>query len=97
MVRGGVIRKQENKLRLRLCQAYFKLKVELRLVLQSAEVEIEAEIVLKSCILYFCGRVAGWLGGGGVEKLRLKLSQLTTKLKLKLKLSLAICDKVHYE
>ena len=31
-------------------------------------------------------------GGGGVEKLRLKLSQLPTKLKLKLKLSLAIMN-----
>ena len=34
----------------------------------------------------------GWLGGwvGGVEELRIKPSQLSTKLKLKLKLSLAI-------
>ena len=31
--------------------------------------------------------MGGWLGG--VEKLRIKLSQLSTKLKLKLKLSLA--------
>ena len=54
MVRGGVIRKQENKLRLRLCQAYFKLKVELRFVLKLVEVEIEAELVhrYKPSLLY---------------------------------------------
>ena len=37
--------------------------------------------------------MVGWVGGwvGGVDKLRIKLSQLSTWLKLKLKLSLAIC------
>ena len=33
-----------DKLRLKLCQAQFKLKVELRFVLKSDEVEIEAEL-----------------------------------------------------
>ena len=47
-----------------MCKAQFKLKVEERFVLKSVEVEKEAELVLKSCILYFCGRV-GVVGGGG--------------------------------
>ena len=40
--------------------------------------------------------VGGWVGGGGwLEQLGIRLSQLPTKLKLKLKLklSLAICRK----
>ena len=49
------------------------------------EVESEAEIVLKNCILYLCGLV-GW---GGVEKLSLKLPQLPTKLKLNLRWKLS--------
>ena len=56
----------KNKQRLMLCQAQFNLKVELRFVAKSVEVEIEAELVLKSFILFFCGRVGG-CGWGGVR------------------------------
>ena len=67
---------------LKLCQAQFKLKVESRFVLLLVEVQIEAELILKSFILYFCS----WVG---VEKLTLKIYQLSNKLKLKLELRLA--------
>ena len=53
--------------------------------------KLEFEVKLKlsfSQVQYFLRWVGGWVGG--VEKLRIKLSQLSTKLKLKLKLSLAI-------
>ena len=46
--------------------------------------------IYKSCLLL--SRVVGWVGG--VDKLRIKLSQLSTWLKLKLKLSLAIVASV---
>ena len=42
-------------------------------------------------------RVGGWVGvggGGWLEKLGIRLSQLSTKLKLKLKLSLAMLIKM---
>ena len=48
----------------------------------------KAETFLSLRSVLFEGSVIGWVGG--VEKLRIKLSQLSTKLKLKLKLSLAI-------
>ena len=72
-----------------MCQVQFKSKVDLRFVLSSVEVEIEVELVLKSCILYFCGRVGGCVGVGGVKKLTLKQAQLPTNLKLKLSLAKA--------
>ena len=65
-IKGGGRQRIANKLRLKLCQAQIKLKVEARFVAKSVEVEIEADLVLKSCILYFCGRVGGLVGGGGV-------------------------------
>ena len=52
--------------------------------MNSVKVEIEAELVIKSCILYFCGWVGGRVGVGDVKKF-----QLSTKLKLKYKLNLA--------
>ena len=46
----------------------------------------------------WCGWVGGLVGGrlGGVEELRIKPSQLSTKLKMKLKLSLAIPNLISY-
>ena len=45
----------------------------------------EAETFLQTGSVLFEGWVGGWVGG--VEKLRIKLSQLSTELKLKLSLA----------
>ena len=76
--RGQLDSKKYHKLRLKLCQAQFKLKVKLIFVLKFK--------LKRSMILYFWDLVAGWVG---VEKLRLKIYPLPTQLKLKFELSLA--------
>ena len=42
------------------------------------------EVVLKSCILYFCGQVGG--DGGGVEKWRLKLTSAKVEVEVEAEL-----------
>ena len=46
--------------------------------------EIGDKVVLKSCILYFCGRVGG--GGGGAEKWRLKLTSAKVEVEVEAEL-----------